>query len=143
MQPVYIPYWVKIETVNAMHFFSSNFKLGILGGGQLGKMLLYETRKLDLYTKVLDPSKEAPCAIACNEFFEGNLMDYDAVYNFGKAVDVLTIEIENVNLQALEVLENEGVKVYPPPATLKTIQNKAIQKRFYTCLLYTSPSPRD
>jgi len=115
-----------------MDFFSSNFKLGILGGGQLGKMLLYETRKLDIYTKVLDPSQEAPCAIACNEFVVGDLMDFDTVYNFGKNTDVLTIEIENVNIDALIRLENEGKTVYPPPKTLKTIQNKGVQKDFYT-----------
>ena len=115
-----------------MHFFSSNFKLGILGGGQLGKMLLYETRKWDIYTKVLDASPEAPCKIACNKFVEGSLMDFDAVYNFGKDVDVLTIEIENVNLDAMEKLEQEGKIVYPPTKALRIIQNKANQKLFYT-----------
>ncbi|MCR9265672.1 MAG: 5-(carboxyamino)imidazole ribonucleotide synthase [Flavobacteriaceae bacterium] len=115
-----------------MDFFSSNFKLGILGGGQLGKMMLYETRKWDIHTKVMDASPEAPCKIACNEFVEGSLMDFDAVYNFGKDVDVLTIEIENVNVDALEKLEHEGKKVYPPTKALRTIQNKATQKLFYT-----------
>lgn len=114
-----------------MTYFSSNFKLGILGGGQLGKMLLYNTRKFDIYTCVLDPSGEAPCNIACNEFYKGDLLDYDTVYNFGKHVDVLTIEIENVNVSALEALEKEGVKVYPSSKTLRTIQNKATQKLFY------------
>ena len=70
-----------------MEYFSSNFKLGILGGGQLGKMLLYTTRKFDIHTCVLDPNPEAPSKLACNEFFEGDLMDYDTVYNFGKKVD--------------------------------------------------------
>ncbi|MEB8344991.1 5-(carboxyamino)imidazole ribonucleotide synthase [Flavobacteriaceae bacterium KMM 6898] len=114
-----------------MNYFSSDFKLGILGGGQLGKMMLYETRKFDIHTKVLDPSDEAPCKLSCNEFQQGDLMDYDTVYNFGKKVDVLTIEIENINLDALEKLENEGIKVYPPSQTLRTIQNKAQQKLFY------------
>lgn len=114
-----------------MNYFSSDFKLGILGGGQLGKMMLYETRKFDIYTKVLDPSEEAPCKIACNEFAQGNLLDYDTVYNFGKGVDILTIEIENVNIDALEKLEEEGVTVYPPTKALRTIQNKATQKLFY------------
>ncbi|MGA1226725.1 MAG: 5-(carboxyamino)imidazole ribonucleotide synthase [Tamlana sp.] len=113
------------------NYFSSSFKLGILGGGQLGKMLLYNTRKFDVYTCVLEASNEAPCKIACNEFHLGNLMDYDAVFNFGKMVDVLTIEIENVNVTALEDLEKEGVKVYPSSKTLRTIQNKAKQKLFY------------
>ncbi|PVX46496.1 5-(carboxyamino)imidazole ribonucleotide synthase [Flavobacterium sp. 103] len=114
-----------------MNYFSSPFKLGILGGGQLGKMLLFDTRKFDIQTYVLDPSDEAPCKIACNHFFQGDLMDFETVYNFGKQVDVLTFEIELVNLDALEKLENEGLKVYPSPKTLKLIQNKGIQKAFY------------
>lgn len=114
-----------------MDFFSSDFKLGILGGGQLGKMMLYETRKFDIHTKVMDASKDAPSRIGCDEFFIGDLMDFDAVYNFGKKVDVLTIEIENVNTEALEKLEHEGVKVYPPTSALRIIQNKAKQKLFY------------
>ena len=94
-------------------------------------MLLYETRKFDIYTVVMDASKEAPCRIACNEFVRGDLMDFDAVYDLGKRVDVLTIEIENVNVDALERLEDEGLAVYPPTKTLRTIQNKAQQKLFY------------
>ena len=114
-----------------MNYFSSDFKLGILGGGQLGKMLLFDTRKFDIQTYVLDPSDEAPCKIACNHFFQGDLMDFETVYNFGKKVDVLTFEIELVNLEALEKLEKEGKKVYPSPKTLKLIKNKGIQKEFY------------
>jgi 5-(carboxyamino)imidazole ribonucleotide synthase len=121
-----------------MNYFSSDFKLGILGGGQLGKMLLFDTRKFDIQTYVLDPSEEAPCKIACNHFFQGDLMDFETVYNFGKKVDVLTFEIELVNLEALEKLENEGKKVYPSPKTLKLIQNKGIQKNFY--LEHTIPT---
>lgn len=113
------------------HYFSSDFTLGILGGGQLGKMLLTETRKFDITTKVLDPSPDAPCRIACNTFVQGNLTDFNTVYNFGKDVEVLTIEIENVNVEALEKLQTEGVKVYPSPQTIKNIQNKATQKQFY------------
>ena len=113
------------------HYFSSNFTLGILGGGQLGKMLLTETRKFDITTKVLDPSADAPCRIACNTFVQGSLTDFDTVYNFGKEVDVLTIEIENVNVDALKKLQSEGVKVYPTPQTIELIQNKATQKQFY------------
>jgi 5-(carboxyamino)imidazole ribonucleotide synthase len=112
-----------------MHVFSSQHKVGILGGGQLGKMLLYNTRKFDIYTCVLDPNPEAPCKIACNEFFVGDLMDFDTVFEFGKKVDTLTIE--NVNVDALSALEKEGVKVYPSAETLATIQNKAKQKLFY------------
>ncbi len=114
-----------------MDYFSSDFKLGILGGGQLGKMMLYETRKLDISTCVMEATEDAPCKIACNEFVLGNLMAFDDVYNFGKKVDVLTIEIENVNLDALERLEQEGIKVYPQPRALRIIQNKAKQKLFY------------
>ncbi|TDD95583.1 5-(carboxyamino)imidazole ribonucleotide synthase [Flavobacterium cellulosilyticum] len=114
-----------------MNYFSSNFKLGILGGGQLGKMLLFDTRKFDIQTYVLDPSDEAPCKIACNNFFKGDLMDFETVYNFGKLVDVLTFEIELVNIKALEKLESEGIKVFPSPKTLKLIQNKGVQKDFY------------
>ena len=114
-----------------MNYFSSDFKLGILGGGQLGKMMLFDTRKFDIQTYVLDPSDEAPCKIACNEFFQGNLMDFETVYNFGKQVDVLTFEIELVNLDALEKLESEGINVFPSPKTLRLIQNKGIQKDFY------------
>ncbi|QWX82979.1 5-(carboxyamino)imidazole ribonucleotide synthase [Cellulophaga sp. HaHaR_3_176] len=116
---------------NTKNYFSSDFKLGILGGGQLGKMLLYETRKFDIHTKVLEKANDAPSKIACDEFIIGDLMNFDDVYNFGKKVDVLTIEIENVNLDALEKLETEGLKVYPPTKTLRTIQNKARQKLFY------------
>jgi len=116
---------------NKKNYFSSPFKLGILGGGQLGKMMLNDTRKFDIYTCVLDPSNEAPCKIACNEFYQGDLMDFETVLNFGKKVDVLTIEIENVNVDALEKLEKEGIKVYPSSKTLRTIQNKAKQKLFY------------
>ena len=114
-----------------MNYFSSEFTLGILGGGQLGKMMLQDTRKFDIKTAVLDPSDEAPCAIACNKFYQGNLMDFDTVYEFGKKVNVLTFEIEHVNVEALEKLEGEGVKVYPAPATLRLIQNKGAQKDFY------------
>ena len=114
-----------------MNFFSSDFKLGVLGGGQLGKMLLAETRKFDIQTYVLDPSENAPCKIACNKFFQGSLTDFETVYNFGKQVDILTFEIELVNLEALEKLENEGLKIFPSPKTLRLIQNKGIQKDFY------------
>ncbi len=115
-----------------MDFFSSDFTLGILGGGQLGKMLLFETRKFDIRTIVLDPSADAPSAIACNEFFQGDLMDFQTVYDFGKKADVVTFEIEHVNVDALEKLEGEGIKVYPSPATLRIIQDKSVQKEFYS-----------
>lgn len=113
------------------HYFSSDFKLGILGGGQLGKMLLYDTRKLDIQTYVMDANPEAPSKLACNNFEVGDLMDYEKVISFGKKVDLLTFEIESVNVKALEDLEASGKKVYPSAATLKKIQNKSVQKKFY------------
>lgn len=114
-----------------MNYFSSDFKLGILGGGQLGKMLLTETRKFDIQTLVLDPSEEAPSRFGCNAFYRGTLLDYDTVYQFGKMVNLLTIEIENVNLDALDALEKEGLPIFPSPKTLRLIQNKGRQKDFY------------
>lgn len=114
-----------------MNYFSSDFKLGILGGGQLGKMLLAEARKFDIQTYILDTSKDAPSQFGASQFFTGDLMDFDAVYEFGKKVNLLTIEIENVNLDALDKLEAEGLPVYPSPKTLRLIQNKGVQKDFY------------
>ncbi len=90
-----------------MQFFSSNFKLGILGGGQLGKMLLSETKRYDIFSKVMDPNKNAPCSIIANDFVVGDLTNFEDVVNFGKEVDVVTVEIENVNTDALEFLENK------------------------------------
>ncbi|WP_028376375.1 5-(carboxyamino)imidazole ribonucleotide synthase [Leeuwenhoekiella sp. MAR_2009_132] len=113
-------------------YFSSDFKLAILGGGQLGKMLLYETRKFDIQTAVLDPSNEAPSRIAANYFEQGDLMDFNTVYNFGKKADVVTFEIEAVNVEALEKLQSEGITVYPSPQTLRKIQDKGVQKDFYS-----------
>ena len=114
-----------------MQYFSSTAKLGILGGGQLGKMLLYTTRKWDITTHVLDPSQSAPAKLACDHFSQGDFKDYQTVYDFGKHLDVITIEIEHVNTEALRQLEKEGVQVYPNSATLELIQNKGVQKDFY------------
>ncbi|NNT72442.1 5-(carboxyamino)imidazole ribonucleotide synthase [Flavobacterium sp. IMCC34852] len=114
-----------------MNYFSSDFKLGILGGGQLGKMILAETRKFDIQTYVLDSSDEAPSRFGSHAFYKGSLMDFDTVYQFGKMVNLLTIEIENVNLDALDKLEAEGLPVFPSPKTLRMIQNKGKQKDFY------------
>ena len=114
-----------------INYFSSDFKLGILGGGQLGRMLLAETQKLDIHTSILDNNKNAPCAEICNTFVVGDLLDYETIYNFGKTVNLLTIEIENVNLDALDKLEDEGLSIYPKPKNLRIIQSKARQKNFY------------
>lgn len=105
--------------------------LGILGGGQLGKMLLQETSRMDIRTAVLDPSSFSPCKGRAEVFEVGDLKDEETVYRFGKLVDVLTIEIEHVNVKALERLEKEGTKVFPKPSTLRIIQDKRLQKVFY------------
>jgi 5-(carboxyamino)imidazole ribonucleotide synthase len=125
-----LKFWSRLNN-NTMNYFSSDFKLGILGGGQLGKMLLAETQKFDIQTLVLDPSEEAPARFSCHTFYQGSLMDFDTVYKFGKMVNLLTIEIENVNLDALDKLEAEGLSVFPSPKTLRLIQNKGKQKDFY------------
>lgn len=109
----------------------SQLKLGILGGGQLGRMFIQEALNYNINTSILDADANAPASVLAHQHTVGNLNDYNAVYNFGKTVDVLTIEIEHVNVQALEQLAKEGVKVYPQPAVLKTIQDKGAQKLFY------------
>jgi len=114
-----------------MQFFSSNFKLGILGGGQLGKMLIYDAKRYDLHTKVMDINRKSPCNKIADEFIIGDITNYDDVINFGNKVDLITVEIENINTDALEDLEKSGKKVYPSPKTLKIIQNKSKQKNFY------------
>ena len=114
-----------------MQLFSSNFKLGILGGGQLGKMLMYDAKRYDLHTKVMDSSQEAPCAKLADEFILGDITDYNDVVSFGNKVDVITVEIEKINTDALLFLEKNGKKVFPSALTLKVIQNKSDQKDFY------------
>ena len=114
-----------------MKAFYRNFKLGIIGGGQLGRMLLQACPNFNLYTRVLDPSKDGPCKGLANEYVQGSLQDYATVYAFGKQVDLLTIEIENVNIDALYQLETEGIEIYPQPRVIEIIQDKRIQKQFY------------
>ena len=109
----------------------SKMKLGILGGGQLGRMLLQAAANYDAITYVLENDAHCPAAHLCHHFTLGNIQDFDAVYNFGKGLDALTIEIEAVNVDALEKLEAEGVKVYPTPSAIRTIKNKILQKQFY------------
>ncbi len=111
--------------------FYDNFKLGILGGGQLGRMLLLKAADLNISNSVLDPDAEAPCSTICDEFIHGNFNDFETVYQFGKKVDLLTIEIEHVNVEALEKLESEGLKVFPQPRIIKLVQDKGAQKIFY------------
>jgi len=106
-------------------------KVGILGGGQLGRMLLQAAANYQVETHVLENDDTCPAAHLCRYFIKGNIRDFDTVYNFGKSLNAITIEIENVNVEALEKLESEGVKVYPKPSVLKTIKNKILQKQFY------------
>ena len=106
-------------------------KLGILGGGQLGKMLINVTIKWSIETYILDPNPDCPASKCCDLFFKGDFNNYEDVYNFGKKVDILTIEIEHVNVEALYKLEKEGVDVYPSPSNIELIQNKGVQKDFF------------
>ncbi len=112
-------------------YFSSGFKLGILGGGQLGKMLLTIAQQWNLNTRILDPDPEAPARYGSRDFVQGDFTDYQTVYNFGKTVDVLTVEIENVHTGALKKLQDEGISVYPQPSVLEIIKDKVEQKLFY------------
>jgi 5-(carboxyamino)imidazole ribonucleotide synthase len=106
-------------------------KVGILGGGQLGRMLLQAAANYTVETFVMENDPECPAAHLCHHFIKGDISNFDDVYNFGKGLDAITIEIESVNEDALEKLEAEGVKVYPKPSALKTIKNKILQKQFY------------
>lgn len=106
-------------------------RLGILGGGQLGRMLIQEAVNWDVPTKVMDPDPKAPCKELSTRFFVGDLNDEELVYTFGKNLDVLTIEIENVSVSGLKKLESEGVKVYPQPRVIEIVQDKGLQKQFY------------
>lgn len=106
-------------------------RLGILGGGQLGRMLIQAASNYNVHCIVLDPDTNAPCKDFSKEFINGDLLDFDTVYNFGKKVDLLTIEIEHVNVDALEKLKNEGIIIYPQPEIIRTVQDKGLQKEFY------------
>ena len=106
-------------------------KIGILGGGQLGRMLLQAAANYPVETYVLENDNECPAAHLCHHFTKGDIKDFDAVYNFGRNLNAITIEIENVNVDALEKLESEGIKVYPKPSVLRTIKNKILQKQYY------------
>jgi 5-(carboxyamino)imidazole ribonucleotide synthase len=109
----------------------TDLKIGLLGGGQLGRMLMQKAIDWNLQIAILDPSKDAPCAHLTPDFQVGDFKDYDTVYNFGKDKDLVTIEFEDVNSDALVQLEKEGVKVFPQPRVLKIIQDKGLQKSFY------------
>src|ERR1700743_1671909 len=107
-------------------------KAGILGGGQLGRVLLQRAANYPVETYVMENDEECPAAHLCHHFVNGDIRNFDDVYHFGKGLDALTIEIESVNEEALERLGGEGVKVYPRPFALRTIKNKILQKQFYT-----------
>jgi 5-(carboxyamino)imidazole ribonucleotide synthase len=109
----------------------SDLKLGILGGGQLGRMLIQEAINYNLTTLVLDPDHDAPCKHLAHQFECGSITDFDTVYNFGKKADIITIEIEKVNIEALEQLEKEGKRVFPQARVIRLIQDKGVQKQFF------------
>jgi 5-(carboxyamino)imidazole ribonucleotide synthase len=106
-------------------------KTGILGGGQLGRMLLQAAANYPVETYLMENDPACPAAHLCHHFTKGDIRNFDDVYNFGKGLDAITIEIESVNEEALEKLEAEGVKVYPRPSALRIIKNKISQKQFY------------
>lgn len=111
--------------------FYQNFKLGILGGGQLGRMLIQSGTDFNINFSILDPDASAPCH-SLADFQTGSLTDYQTVLEFGKKCDLITIEIENVNIEALKELERLGKKVYPQPSVIELIQDKRLQKEFYS-----------
>ncbi len=111
--------------------FNTNLKVGVLGGGQLGRMLLQSAININIDLKMMDADPNAPCSKLVSDFVVGDLEDFDAVYKFGKQCDILTIEIEKVNIKAMKKLQSEGVKVYPQPEIVEMIQDKRVQKQFY------------
>lgn len=110
---------------------TANLRLGIIAGGQLGKMLVQEASKWDIATYVLDPEEKCPAGSIASVSVKGNYLDFDSVYQFGKEVDLLTFEIENINIKALHELKSSGLKIVPDPAILELIQDKGLQKNFY------------
>jgi 5-(carboxyamino)imidazole ribonucleotide synthase len=106
-------------------------KVGILGGGQLGRMLLQAAANYPVETYVMENDSDCPAAHLCHHFTKGDIRNFDDVYNFGKGLQAITIEIESVNDEALEKLESEGVKIYPKPSALRTLKNKILQKQYY------------
>jgi 5-(carboxyamino)imidazole ribonucleotide synthase len=114
-----------------MQNLSTVRRIGILGGGQLGRMLLQAAANYPVETFVMENDPECPAAHLCHHFTKGEIKNFDDVYRFGKGLDAITIEIENVNVDALEKLETEGIKIFPRPSVLKTIKNKILQKEYY------------
>lgn len=112
-------------------WYDADFKIGVLGGGQLGKMLIQAAISYDVKIFCMDNDSEAPCAKVSHGYLQGDINNYEDVLAFGKDKDVVTVEIEHVNVDALQALEDQGVKVYPQPQILKMIQDKGLQKEFY------------
>ncbi len=112
-------------------WYGKSFQLGMIGGGQLGRMFIQDAINFDVHVHALDPDPEAPCKSMASSFTVGSLNDYDTVLQFGSDKDVITVEIENVNVDALEELEKRGKKVFPQPRVLRIIQDKGLQKEFY------------
>lgn len=110
---------------------TSEVKLGIIAGGQLGKMLVLAASNWNVQTYVLDKDDHCPASSSCTFFFKGDQLNYNDVYRFGQMVDVLTLELENVNIEALKKLKQEGKRIYPDPDKLEIIQDKGLQKQFY------------
>ncbi len=115
----------------AKTWYGSEYKIGVLGGGQLGRMLIQAANSLDIQLHMLDPDPKAPCAQIAHSFSNGSLLDYNTVFEFGQNKDLITVEIENVNTDALKDLEQKGVKVFPQPHILELIRDKGLQKQFY------------
>ncbi|ADR22559.1 N5-carboxyaminoimidazole ribonucleotide synthase [Marivirga tractuosa] len=111
--------------------FNTDLKIGVLGGGQLGRMLIQSAININIDLRMMDLDPNAPCAKLVADFTVGDLEDFNAVYEFGKQCDILTIEIEKVNIEAMKKLQSEGVKVYPQPEIIEMIQDKRVQKQFY------------
>lgn len=112
-------------------FYGEYLKLGILGGGQLGRMFIQNALNYDVRVDILEKGDDAPSKTISNNYVQGDIQCFDDVYNFGKNKNILTVEIENVNIEALERLEKENVKVFPQPRVLKIIKDKGLQKQFY------------
>ena len=108
-----------------------SLRIGVLGGGQLGRMMIQSAIDLDMRVEVMDPSNDAPCKSLTHRFVKGDFNDADAVYDFGKDLDVITIEIEHVSVEGLQRLEDSGVRVIPKPNHIALIQDKGLQKQFF------------
>ena len=112
-------------------WYGKSFRLGMIGGGQLGRMFIQEAVNFDVHVFVLDPDENAPCKKIATQFTLGSLTDYQTVFDFGLYKDVITVEMENINIEALEDLEKIGKKVFPQSHVLRIIQDKGLQKEFY------------